>query len=181
MRNKYLLDNNDNLGMIFLNIGYINFSKEGEEMMDEKEELNQKLLDTVKAKRASTANYARSLESHANRLTNTSIICTAVTAVLTAGPAIGRENFTQFITGIIKVPDSAVWGTLCLLAMVLSVVAAITNNMNRSHDVASRLAKAQSAALLLEKLAISIEYKQITETEATKLYQQYLSEIPFIP
>jgi hypothetical protein len=149
--------------------------------MSETTDLQSKLLETVKTRHSSAASYARALEMRANRLSNTSIICTAVTAVLTAGPALGRENFSTFVSGVLKTSDSAVWGTLCLLAMVLSVAAAVANNMIRSQDAATRLAKAQSASLLLEKLAISIEYNQIQPDEAAKLYQQYLAEIPFIP
>ena len=149
--------------------------------MSEQDDLQQKLLEMIKAKRTSTASYASALGSRTNRLTNISIVCAALTAVMTAGPALGRDKFTALITGIITVPDSAVWGVLCLLAMVLSVVAAIVNNMNRSQDVVTRLAKAQTATLLFDKLIVSIEMKQITGADATKLYEEYLADISFIP
>jgi hypothetical protein len=149
--------------------------------VSEQNDLQQKLLEMIKEKRASTASYTKTLQSHINTLTNISIVCAAVTAVMTAGPAIGRDKFTTLVSGIINVPDSAVWGVLCLLAMVLSVTAAIVNNMNRSQDVATRLAKAQTATLLFDKLTVSIEIKQISDTDAAKLYQEYLGDISFIP
>lgn len=148
--------------------------------MSENLELYQRLLEKIKVKRAGINAYAKDIDSRSSRLTNWSIICTALTTVLTAGPAIGRENFTKFVTSIIPVNDPQVWGTLCLLAMILSIVAAITNNLNRSRELASHLAKAQAASLLLEKLENSLEFKQIPVSQAAKLYEQYIVDLPYI-
>ena len=150
--------------------------------MNEQDAIKQKLLNTIKARRASINSYANSLERNGVRLTNLSIIFTAVTAVLTAGPALGGTRFTQGTSALLRLSsDSIVWQILCLVALILSIVTAIINNMNKATDTARRLTKAQSTGVLLEKLELALEYDQVTVEMATKQFQEYLAEAPFIP
>jgi hypothetical protein len=150
--------------------------------MSEPEDLKQKLLDRIKAKQAGINVYARSLEQRGVRLTNLSIICTSLTTVLTAGPALGGTKFTGSTSAILGLAsDSIVWQVLCLGAVVLSLAAAIISNMNKSTESATRLAKAQTAAVLLERLEMNLALDQVTVDAAAKQFQDYIAEAPFIP
>jgi predicted ATPase len=151
-------------------------------MMSDQDGLKQKLLEKIKARRTGLNAYAGQLETRGIRMTNLSIIFTAVTAALTAGPALGGTKFTSSASSFLGLAsDAVVWQFLCLLAVVLSIAAAIINNMNKSTDSAGRLAKAQSIGLLLEKLEMSLEFDQVTVDDAAKQYQEFLAQAPFIP
>jgi hypothetical protein len=148
---------------------------------DSDTEVHQELLERIRAKRASIDAFVRDLEARGDRLTNLSIICSAMVTALTAGPALGGERFTAGTAGLFNVGDqSLIWRLLCLAAVILSIMAAITTNMYKSHDVAARLAKAQAANVGLEGLETLIEFRQIPVDEAVKQYQRYIAEIPFV-
>src|SRR5512138_3841756 len=149
--------------------------------MKKDDELQEKLIKKVKSRRLRLHAFVTDLERRSTRLTNVSIICTSVTAVLTAGPTFGGEKFTEGMQALLHLAsDSYVWRTLCLAAVILSITAAIANNMYRSHDMASRLAKAEASAVLLEGLETSIEFGQLSIEEATKQFQHYLADVPFV-
>ncbi len=149
---------------------------------EEREELQHKLIRKISAQRARIKAYAEKLDRRSSLLTNLNIVCTGVSAVLTAGPALGGENFTSSAQQILGLAtDSTVWKTLCLLALLLSLIGLIANNLYRGHELATRLAKAQTSSVLLEGLKTSIEFKLYSLEEATKLYQQYIEDVAFIP
>jgi len=145
-------------------------------------QLQQDLLNRVKARRASIDAYVRRIEPRADRQANLSIISSGVAAALTAGPAIGGTRFSTSLQHLLALPDdSLVWQSLCLLAAVVSVVAAVSTSLYKSRDLASQLSKAETAASQLEGLETLLEFGQLPVAEAVKLYQQYVSGIPFIP
>ena len=148
--------------------------------MTESPDLRSKLLETIKARHTGISAYIKSHELLSSRLTNISIACTALTAVLTAGPGLGREKFVQSMQSVFNTPGSNVWGLICLLAMLLSIVTAVLANMIKTQVSSDRLVKAQTARILLEKLETSLEFEQLPVPDATKLYQQYLADISFI-
>jgi hypothetical protein len=139
------------------------------------------LLERIQAKRASIRAFVGELEPRGARLNNLSIISSAVAAALTAGPALGGERFTAGVKGAVGIWDeSLVWRSLCLAAMIISIVAAISSNLYKSHEVASRLANAQACNAELEGLETLVQFGQIPVKEAVGLYQQYITRIPFI-
>ncbi len=145
-------------------------------------ELQQKLVERIKTRRTHISTYVSELETHDTRLTNLSIVSSAIAAALTAGPALGGVNFTESVQKLFGLlDDSPVWRLLCLAATVVSIVAAVSTNLYRSHDTASRLAKAQAASRLLAALEASVEFGQVPVDQAAKLYQQYIAEVAFIP
>ena len=144
-------------------------------------DVHQELLQRIRAKRASINAFIRELQPRGDRLTNVSIICSALVTALTAGPALGGQRFTSGAADLFNVADeSLIWRLLCLAAVVLSIVAAITANMYKSHDVAARLARAQASNVGLEGLETLVEFRQIPVEEALKQYQQHIAEIPFV-
>jgi hypothetical protein len=141
----------------------------------------QELLDRIDARRASIDDYLRQARPRGNRLVNTAIISSAIAAVLTAGPALGGETFSVGVADSLSLPsDSIVWRSLCFLALAVSIVAAITTNLSRSQDTAHRIASAEAANSELEGLRTLVEFGQIPIGEAAKLYQQYVTKIPWV-
>lgn len=144
-------------------------------------QLRQELLKRIKEKQGAVGAFAREISASGDRQTNTSIICGAIAAVLTAGPALGGTGFTEGIGHALALPtDSIVWRTLCFAATILMLVATISTNLYKSHDVAGRLSKAEACSAELEGLEALIEFGQLPVSEGVKLYQQYIAQVPFL-
>lgn len=139
------------------------------------------LLGRIQARRASIRAYVSDLGARGTRLTNLSIICSAVVTALTAGPALGGTRFSDGAAILFSLPsDSMVWRGLCFIAMILSIVAAVATNMYKSQDVAARLAAAEACNAGLEGLETLVQFGQISVADAVKQYQQYIARIPFV-
>jgi hypothetical protein len=139
------------------------------------------LLERIRARRASINVYVRDLEPRGPRLTNLSIICSAVVTALTAGPALGGAQFTEWSARLFQITDdSLVWRLLCFAAMVLSLVAAIATNLYKSHDIATRLAKAEACSAAMEGLEALVEFGRLPLAQAVQQYQHCVAEVPFI-
>ena len=139
------------------------------------------LLERIQARRASIRTYVGDLGTRGARLTNLSIICSAVVTALTAGPALGGTRFSDATATLFSLPsDALVWRGLCFLAMILSIAAAISTNMYKSQDVAARLAAAEACNAGLEGLETLVQFGQVSVADAVKQYQQYLARIPFV-
>lgn len=148
--------------------------------MNNEDDLQHRLLSKIKTRRESINVFVRNLDRRAVRLTNLSIICSALTSALTAAPAFGGVNFIEGMQQLGMSGDPPVWRVVCFLALFLSLVAAISTNMYKSHDMAARIAKAQASSVLLEGLETAVEFGQFSVQEAMKLYTQYIADIPFI-
>ena len=150
--------------------------------MNEDADARQELLERMRARRVGISRFVHDLNARGARLTNVSIVCSAVVTVLTAGPALGGTRFTDATSDVLNLPDnSLVWRGLCLLAMVLSIVVAVATNMYKSHDVAARLAKAEATNVALEGLETLVEFGQVLTADAVRQYQQLIADVPFIP
>jgi MFS family permease len=140
------------------------------------------LLELIRARRASIQGFIRDLEPRGKRLSVISIVSSAVVSALTAGPALGGTKFTEMAASMTHVgDDSFIWRGLCLAAMALSILAAISTNMLRSSEAAGRLAKAEACNAALEGLETMLHFGQIPMADAVTQYQQHVVEIPFIP
>jgi hypothetical protein len=150
--------------------------------MSEDAEARQELLERIGARRVGISRFVDNLNARGARLTNVSIVCSAVVTVLTAGPALGGTRFTDATSNVLDLPDSSlVWRGLCLLAMVLSIVVAVATNLYKSNDVAARLAKAEATNVALEGLETLVEFGQVSTADAVRQYQQHIADISFIP
>lgn len=141
----------------------------------------QRLARRIKDRRRSLDAYLRSARPRAERLTYVSVISSALAAALTAGPALGGTKFaTQTADAVGLEHSSTVWQTLCLLAMVVSVVAAISANLSKSKNAEGRIVAAEACSAELEGLQALVEFQQVAFDEAVKLYQHYVATIPFV-
>ncbi|MGY1609984.1 hypothetical protein [Geodermatophilus sp. SYSU D00700] len=140
------------------------------------------LLSMIEARRASTEAYVREKTPVSNRLSTINIVSSAVVAALTAGPALGGTGFAETVQRGLSLDTSAVvWGVLCLGALVVSVTAAVSANLEKSSDLQARIGAAQAAAAMLAGLQARLQYGRLAVEEATEEYRDVLAGISFVP
>jgi len=140
----------------------------------------ERLTRRIEDRRRSVEAYLRRARPRAERLTYVAIVSSASAAALTAGPGLGGLNFTEGVAERLDVEPSSVWQPLCLLAMVTSVVAAISANLSKSRNAEARIVSAEACNAELEGLQTLVEFQQVSLPEALKLYQQYVARVPFV-
>ena len=141
----------------------------------------QRLEKRIEDRRQTVDAYLRSARPRAARLTYTSVISSALAAAFTAGPAVGGTKFTDRVAASLDLggPED-VWRPLCLLAMLTSIVAAISANLSKSKNTEARIVSAEACSAELEGLQALVEFQQVSLQEALKLYQQYVAKVPFV-
>ena len=140
------------------------------------------LLQRIASRRASVQAHLQDQRPRFRRRTNLTIVLSTLAAVSTAGPAVGGESFAGGVKNTLGLSsDSYVWRVLCLIALLVSVGAAILTNLGKSQDHAARLASAEAAVAELDGLTVLLEFGQLPIQDAVKLYQQYSSKIGFLP
>jgi hypothetical protein len=150
--------------------------------MDEVDEVRADLLRRVASRRVGVQGYLRTERPRTRRRATLTIVLSTLAAISAAGPAVGGESFVGGVQRALGLPsESVVWRVLCLVALLVSVGAAILTNLDRSHDRAARLAGVEAVEGELEGLAVLLEFGQLSVQDAVKLYQQYTSRIAFVP
>lgn len=137
------------------------------------------LLAHIQQKRTEVAQFIQSADSRNHRLINTAIICGAVSAALTAGPALGGKSVNTWMSEIFPI-DLPIWQLLCFGAMVCSVAATIATNLSKSHEVAAKLILAQTCKAKLEGLQSQTELKSLDVKAASEQFAKLLTEISFV-
>jgi hypothetical protein len=139
------------------------------------------LLAQIEARRADIAAYLREMRPRRNRLTNVSIVSSAMAAVFVAGPALAGRQFTDGVKdGLSLDAGATVWRPLCLAALLVSLVSVISSNLSKSQDLAARVTAAEVCSTELEGVMTSLQFGHLSVEEAIDLYQQYVSKVPFI-
>ncbi|MDP9695465.1 UNVERIFIED_ORG: hypothetical protein J2X79_003042 [Arthrobacter globiformis] len=149
--------------------------------MDESADTRQRLSDRIDQKQQAIRAYLGRERPRRNRLSNISIVGSALAAMLTAGPAVGGTGFTEAIQGIFRLgEDSVVWRFLCLAAVILSVAAALATNFANSRALGEKVSAAESANAQLEGLQLSLSFGNLAVADALKLYQQAVAPVAFV-
>jgi hypothetical protein len=149
--------------------------------MDESPDTRQLLSARIEQKQQAVRSYLGRERPRRNKLSNVSVVGSAVAAMLTAGPAFGGTGFTEAVKGVFSLgDDSIVWRVLCLFAVLLSVAAALSTNFANSHSIADRVSAAETANAQLEGLRDTLSFGHIDTGEALKLYQQYVAQVAFV-
>lgn len=93
------------------------------------------LIRRIEARRSSINAFVRRVRPRNARLANISIVSSAAAAAFTAGPALGGLSFAETVQRGLSLSDSSlVWRVLCLFAMLVSLVAAVSVTLNKSQD-----------------------------------------------
>jgi MFS family permease len=149
--------------------------------MGDNADVRLELIRRIEARRASINAFLRRVRPRSTRLANISIISSAAAAAFTAGPAFGGVTFAEAVQRIFSLSGSSiVWRVLCLVAMLVSLVAAISAHLNKSQDMAAQLSAAEACNAELEGLQTLVEFAQLSVGDAAELYQKYITKIPFV-
>ena len=149
--------------------------------MADDSDLRRDLLRRIEARRAAVQAFLRTNRPRTQRRTTITIVLSSLAALFTAGPAFGGETFSASVQSALNLQsDSSVWRVLCLLALLVSVGAAVLTNLSKAQDDIGRLSMAEAANAELEGLSSLLQYGQLTVEDAAKLYQQYSVKIPFV-
>jgi hypothetical protein len=144
-------------------------------------ELRRDLVRRIESRRADVQLFLRVHRPRTRRRATITVVLTSLAAVFTAGPAFGGEGFAETVGDLLDVSaDSTVWRALCLLALLVSVSAAVLANLGKSQDDVARLSNAEAANAELEGLSSLLQFGHLPADDAVKLYQQYTAKIPFV-
>jgi hypothetical protein len=139
------------------------------------------LLWRIEARRAAVQAYLRAHRPRTRRRANLIILLTSVSALATAGPALGGEPFAQNVQSLLGLQsESYVWRILCLVALLVSVTGAVLTNISKSQDDVARLSAAEAVNAELEGLSSLLQFGHLSVDDGVKLYQQYIAKVPFI-
>jgi hypothetical protein len=145
------------------------------------QDVRRELADRIERRRGSITACLTASRPRSSRLTTISIISSAVAAVLVAGPALGGESFAGGVGGALGLSTSSiVWRVLCFLGMLASLVAVITTNLQKSHDLPARISAAEAVDADLEGLQTLLQFGKTSTGDAVNLDQGYVSRIPFV-
>jgi hypothetical protein len=135
----------------------------------------------IETRRAGIAAFLHEVRPRRNRLTNLSIISSALAAVFVAGPALAGAPFTDSVKRELSLDSGAdVWRPLCLAALIVSLVSVISSNLSKSQDLAARVTAAEVCSAELEGVMTSLQCGHLSVEEAVEQYHQCVSKIPFV-
>jgi hypothetical protein len=130
------------------------------------------LIRRIGARRAGINAFIRKVRPRSTRLANISIISSAVAAIFTAGPALGGVSFAEAAQRAFSLSASSIaWRALRLGAMLVSLVAVISVQLNKSQDMAAPLSAAEARNTELEGLQTLLKFAQLPVQDAAGLYQ----------
>lgn len=142
----------------------------------------QRLLRKIRSRRGGIAEHLATARPRAERLTTVTVVSSVVAAFLTAGPAVGRTKFTEFVAKWISpLSGEDVWVICCSIAMVLAMIAAISANLRTSSKAETEIVNALACSAELEGLQEWVESRQLPYRQCAELYRFYVNKIPFIP
>jgi MFS family permease len=143
--------------------------------------LRRDLLWRIETRRASVQAFLRDHRPRTRRRATITVVLSSLAALFTAGPAFGGEPFAASVQNTLGLAsDSYVWRTLCLLALLVSVSAAVLTNLGKAQDDVARLSNAEAANTELEGLAGLMQFGHLSVDDGAKLYQQYIVKIPYV-
>jgi hypothetical protein len=146
------------------------------------EALRQDLMARIEARRSAAALYLRENRPGIRRRANATIVLSSLAAVVTAGPAFGGEKFSEGVQSLLGLSsDSYVWRTLCLIAVLVSVGAAVMTNLAKVHEASlNRLTVAEAAKAELDGLTELLRFGHLSLDDGVKLFHSYSTKIPFV-
>ena len=137
------------------------------------------LLNRVRAKRTQLSAFLASAKPRRRRLLNTVVLGGSLAAALTAGPAIGGQSFTAWLTATLGLTSPS-WRLLCGVASVCSLMATISTQILKSHNIEENVVKAQSCNAKLEVIETGLSLGQLDVRQATDHYLRCVEEAAFL-
>lgn len=149
--------------------------------VNDEQALRRQLVERVRSRRVDIDGFLDRARPRNSRLATISVVSSALAAVCTGGPAIGGETFAKTAQGFVgTASDAPIWRSLCAVALLVSVVAAICTNLMRSQNAVARISAAETANAELDSLQTMLEFGQVRLDIGLKLYQQSIAKVSFV-
>ena len=113
------------------------------------------------------------------RLLNITIVGGTLAAALTAGPAVGGQSFTRWLSTAFELTAPA-WQLLCGAAAACSVMATVATQLLKSQNVEEHVTRAQSVRAKLEVLEVGLATGTLDARQATTEYLRCVEESAFL-
>jgi hypothetical protein len=140
---------------------------------------NDEILVRIREKRAQVDRFLAGAVPRKRRLLNTTIVGGSLAAALTAGPAVGGQPFTAWLTGALGLTSPS-WRLLCGAASVASIAATIATQLLKSNNAEQNVGRAQSARAKLEVLETSLALGQIDGKQAVAEFLKCVEDAAFL-
>jgi hypothetical protein len=127
------------------------------------------LSSLIQRTRDQVATYLGQARTRQRRLLNVAIVAGAVATALAGAPAILSDP-----------PPPAVWRTLCILAAVCSLVAAVVTQLQKSNSVGENVSRAETIRARLEVLNIGLISGNMSQEQAATEYAACVEQSSFI-
>ena len=140
---------------------------------------NDEFVGRIKQKRHQLDTFLAAARPRKRRLLNTTIVGGSLAAALTAGPAVGGQSFTVWLTMTLGLTSPS-WRLLCAAASVSSIMATVATQLLKSHNVEEYVARAQSCRAKLEVLELGLSMGQLDLRQATTEYLKCVEDVAFL-
>jgi hypothetical protein len=140
---------------------------------------NDEFVARIKQKRGELDAFLAAARPRKRRLLNTTIVGGSLAAALTAGPAVGGQSFTVWLTMTLGLTSPS-WRLLCAAASVSSIMATVATQLLKSHNVEEHVARAQSCRAKLEVLELGLSMGQLDLRQATTEYLKCVEDVAFL-
>jgi hypothetical protein len=150
--------------------------------MTDDAKVRKQLRARIQARRADIDEFLARARPRRNIMINTSIVFSALAAVLTATPAAtGPDGMASIAENLKLAGPASVWQPLCIAAFLVALIAAVAANLQRSHDLPAQVAAAEACRAGLESLLATLDFEDVPVHDLVEQYQQYVKQIPFVP
>ena len=137
------------------------------------------ILGRIRAKRAEVDRFLATPVPRKRRLLNTTIVGGSLAAALTAGPAVGGQPFTAWLTMSLGLTSPS-WRLLCGAASVASILATVATQVLKSNNLEQNIGRAQSARAKLEVLETSVTLGQLDPRQAATEFLKCVEDAAFL-
>ena len=137
------------------------------------------ILGRIRAKRAEVERFLSAAVPRKRRLLNTTIVGGSLAAALTAGPAVGGQSFTAWLTMAMGLTSPS-WRLLCGAASAASIMATVATQLLKSNNIEQNIGRAQSARAKLEVLETSVTLGQLDTRQAVAEFLKCVEDAAFL-
>lgn len=143
------------------------------------EPVSSDLIGAIRRKQVRVEAFLSAALPRKRRLLNITIVGGALAAALTAAPAIGGQSFTAWLTRTFGLASPS-WQLLCLAASVSSILATVSTQLLKSHNLEENVGRAQRCRAKLEVLELGLATGQLDAAQATSEYLRCVEEAAFL-
>jgi MFS family permease len=137
------------------------------------------LSKLIAQKRADVEAFLLRAQPRKRRLLNMTIVGGTLAAALTAGPAVGGQSFTGWLTQTLNMTSPS-WRLLCAAAALSSIMATVATQLLKADNVEENIARAQGCRAKLEVLEVALSVGQLDLQQATAEYLKCVEAAAFL-